>query len=131
MVGPLTVPHGVQNHTSWNRTLVSVRSADERDRPRSAITARRTRTRDTALKQRPGFPRSDQDRLRFSCHALKRMGEQGITQEMVETVLACGRWFEGDTANEYEATVRGRLIHVTLSAGPRPGIVITVYWVVR
>jgi len=60
------------------------------------------------------------------------MGEQGITREMVETVLASpGRWFEGDTAHEYESTVKGRLLHVVLSVGPRPGIVITVYWVGR
>lgn len=41
------------------------------------------------------------------------MGEQVITQEMVETVLTRPRrWFEGDTANEYESIVRGRRLHV-------------------
>ena len=58
------------------------------------------------------------------------MGEQGITQEMVVTVLARpGRWFEGDTANEYEAVVKGRRLHVVVSVDPLQGIVITVYWV--
>ena len=60
------------------------------------------------------------------------MAEQGITQENVETPLARpGRWFEEDTAREYEATVKGRRLHIVLSVGPRPVIVITVYWVTR
>ena len=75
---------------------------------------------------------SDQKRLRFSHHALKRMGEQGVTREVVEIVLARpGSLFEGDTADEYEATVKGRRLHVVLSVGPRPGVVITVCWLAR
>ena len=69
-------------------------------------------------------------RLRFSHHARERMGEQGITREMVGRVLAGHeKRFEGDTANEYEAVVNGRLLHVVISASSQPAIVITVYWI--
>ena len=60
------------------------------------------------------------------------MSEQGITREMAAAVLACPRtWYEGYTANEYEAMVNGRRLYVVLSVRPRPGIVITAYWLAR
>ena len=69
-------------------------------------------------------------RLRFSHHAWARMREQGVTREMVETVLSGpATHIAGDTADEYEAIVSDRLLHVVLSAGSQPAIVITVYWV--
>ena len=49
-------------------------------------------------------------RLRFSHHAWARMREQGVTREMVETVLSGpATHIAGDTADEYEAIVSGRL----------------------
>ena len=69
-------------------------------------------------------------RLRYSHHADERMGEQGITREMVDAVLASPTvTVEGDTANEYEAVVTSRPMRVVLTAGREPRLVITVYWV--
>ena len=67
---------------------------------------------------------------RYSQHATERMTEQGITREMVAAVLASpATSIEGETANEYEAAVGGRLMHVVLASDPESTIVITVYWV--
>lgn len=69
-------------------------------------------------------------RVRYSQHATERMTEQGITREMVEAVIASPeRSIEGTTANEYQGTVTGRLMHVVLSSSLESPIVITVYWV--
>ena len=68
--------------------------------------------------------------VRYSQHAVDRMTEQGITREMVGAVLQSPeRSIEGLTANEYQGTVSGRLMHVVLSSSPESPIVITVYWV--
>ena len=67
---------------------------------------------------------------RYSQHATERMTEQGITRAMVEAVLASpATSIEGATANEYEAAVGGRPMHVVLASDPESPIVITVYWV--
>ena len=67
-------------------------------------------------------------RLRYSHHAAERMVEQGITRQMVETVLSApGTVIEGETADEYNARVGDRIMRIVVAR--ERNLVITVYWV--
>lgn len=67
-------------------------------------------------------------RIAYSGHALIRMEQRGITAEMVERVLtAPDHLVEGETADEYTATVDGVMLRVCLARGTEPRVVITLY----
>ena len=67
-------------------------------------------------------------RLRYSHDAEERMVEQGITRQMVETVLSApGTVIEGETADEYNARVGDRIMRIVVARERH--LVITVYWV--
>lgn len=67
-------------------------------------------------------------RLRYSHHAAERMVEQGITRQMVETVLAAPRAvIAGETADEYDSPVGDRMMRIVVAR--ERNLVVTVYWV--
>ena len=58
------------------------------------------------------------------------MVEQGITRQMVETVLAAPETvIRGDTADEYDAPVGSRQMRIVVARHRDPALVITVYWI--
>jgi len=60
------------------------------------------------------------------------MAEQGITRQMVETVVAAPETvISGDTADEYDAHVGSRKMRIVVSRHRDPALVITVYWMSR
>ena len=67
-------------------------------------------------------------RFVYSRHARRRMRERGITESMVEQVLAAPDMLvEGETADEYTGFVDGDLLRLYLARGTEPRLVITLY----
>lgn len=67
-------------------------------------------------------------RFVYSGHARRRMRERGITESMVEQVLAAPDMLvEGETADEYTGFVDGVLLRLYLTRGTEPRLVITLY----
>lgn len=67
-------------------------------------------------------------RFVYSGHALTRLEQRGITESMVERVLAAPDILvEGETADEYTATVDGLSVCVVLARQSEPRVIITVY----
>ncbi len=67
-------------------------------------------------------------RFVYSRHARRRMRERGITEAMVEQVLAAPDMLvEGETADEYTGFVDGVLLRLYLAWGAEPRLVITLY----
>ena len=57
------------------------------------------------------------------------MEAQGITREMVVAALSAPSVVvEGDTANEYDMPVGGRIMRVVVATRRNPMIVVTAYW---
>ena len=66
--------------------------------------------------------------LRYSRHAEERTAEQGITRQMVETVVAAPETvIRGDTADEYGAQVGSRKMRIIVARHRDPALVVTVY----
>ena len=58
------------------------------------------------------------------------MAEQGITRQMVETVVAAPETvIRGNTADEYEAQVGSRKMRIVVARHRDPALVITAYWI--
>ena len=67
-------------------------------------------------------------RFVYSDHARRRMRERGVTESMVERVLAAPDVLvEGETADEYTGVVDGVRLRFYLARGTEPRLVITLY----
>jgi hypothetical protein len=66
--------------------------------------------------------------IRLTDHAARRMRRREISHEDIEAILANPtRTDVGETAVEYDGTVRGRPLRVVVVKGSEPPLVITVH----
>ena len=67
--------------------------------------------------------------LRFSAHALLRMGLREIGQEQVRAVLARPQWTPSTHRNtRYDGMVGGRRLAVIVAEEHQPPVVVTLWW---
>ncbi len=68
--------------------------------------------------------------IRLTYHAARRMLDNGVTRDQVESVLAEARTVAiGASAVEYDGEVGGRTLHVVVARDSQPPLVVTVWWV--
>ena len=67
--------------------------------------------------------------LRFSAHALLRMGLREISDEEVRAVLADPQWTPSTDRNtRYDGMVDGRRLAIVVAEEHQPPLVVTLWW---